>query len=206
MLFALNESIGRIGDLKLAKENPGLFDADSFHIHYAKNPIIMYVHVIAGMIFLLTGVYQLIPYFRNKNIQIHKIIEKVFLALSFVVSISAIILALFMPFGDKIESVSNLIFGLFILFSTIKAYTTIKQKKVIEHSNWVRRIFFISLSIATIRLIMIVTMILTDETVQEVMGRSFLIGFILHTLIIELGIITNSKKEKIQINPTANKA
>ncbi|MEL6557001.1 MAG: DUF2306 domain-containing protein [Bacteroidota bacterium] len=96
VLFALGESIGRIGDLTLAKDQPGLFAADSFHIHYANHAVIMYLHVIAGMVFLISGSYQLIPFFRIRNIKAHRLIGKVFLITSFFVSISAIVFAVFL--------------------------------------------------------------------------------------------------------------
>ena len=147
ILFALAESIGRIGDLQLAKTNPGIFDKESHDLHYANNSLVMYIHVMAGMIFLLTGAYQLIPYFRNTFIHIHKFVGKLFLLLSFIVSVSAIFIGVFAPFGDYLESISNVIFGAFILYATVKGYTTIRAKKIIEHSYWVRRIFFVSLSL-----------------------------------------------------------
>ncbi len=193
VLFALGESIGRLGDLNLAKQRPELFEEGSFHLHYAKHSLIMYIHVIAGMIFLLSGVYQLIPRFRKWNIGLHRVIGRVFLLISLIVSISAIVLGVFLPYGDWLESIANLIFGVFILIATIKSYTTIKAKKIVEHSNWVRRIFFVALSIATIRIIMIVNVLVTNETIQQVMGRSFLIGFILHALLTEIWISKNSK-------------
>ena len=148
----------------------------------------MYIQVIAGMIFLLTGSYQLIPYFRRKNMQTHRFVGKLFLLISFIVLISAIYIAIFTPFGNYLETISNLIFGTYILFSTVRAYTSIRARKVIEHSYWVRRIFFISLSIATIRLIMITGMVIYGQTVKEVIGLSFLFGFLLHFGVIELWI------------------
>ena len=196
ILFALGESIGRIGDLYLAKVNPNLFEPASHDLHYAKHSGIMYIHVIAGMIFLLTGSYQLIPYFRRKRIQTHRFIGKVFLFISLIVAISAISLAVLFPFGDIWETISNLIFGTYILYATVKGYTSIRAKKVIEHSYWVRRIFFISLSIATIRIIMIFGIVMNDQSVKEAMGISFLIGFLLHFGIIELWI-RNHRNKKI---------
>jgi len=194
ILFALGESIGRIGDLHLAKVNPNIFEPKSHDLHYAKNPVIMYIHVIAGMIFLLTGSYQLIPYFRRKSIRTHRFIGKVFLLISFIVSISAISIAVFIPFGNYLETISNLIFGTYILYATIKGYTSIRAKKVIEHSYWVRRIFFVSLSIATIRIIMILGIVLNGQSIKEIMGISFLLGFLLHFGIIELWIRNHKNK------------
>ncbi|WP_435577889.1 DUF2306 domain-containing protein [Gilvibacter sp.] len=195
ILFALGESIGRIGDLHLAKVNPEVFDPDSHDLHYAQNPVIMYIHVIAGIIFLLTGSYQLIPYFRRKRIQTHRFVGKVFLLISLIVSISAISLAVLFPFGDILETISNLIFGTYILYATIKGYTSIRAKKVIEHSYWVRRIFFISLSIATIRIIMILGIVVNGQSIKEVMGISFLLGFLLHFGVIELWIRNHRNKK-----------
>ncbi len=197
IIFAFGESIGRIGDLHLAKVRPDVFESGSHDLHYVKNPLTMYFHVILGMVFLITGSYQLIPYFRKKSIVIHRIIGKVFLSTSFILSLSGIYLGLFLPFGDTIETFTNLVFGLFILYSTIMAYSTIKKKKVIEHSYWVRRIFFISLSIATIRFVMISFMVFSEKSLQESMGISFLIGFLLHFIIIEMWIRTDKQKRSL---------
>ena len=198
VLFALGESIGRIGDLQLAKENPTIFKLGSHDLHYANNSLIMYIHIISGSILLLTGSHQLIPYFRNKYIHIHRFIGSVFLVLSLIVSSSAIIIAVFLPFGNYIETVSNVVFGTFILFATIKAYTTIKAKNIVEHSYWVRRIFFLSLSIATVRLIISLGIIVMNKSIKEVMGVSFLLAFLLHFIVIELWIKNDRNSRKIK--------
>ncbi len=127
----------------------------------------------------------------------HRFIGKLFLVISFIVSISALSIAILIPFGDVLETISNLIFGTYILYATVKGYTTIRAKKVIEHSYWVRRIFFLSLSIATIRLIMITGIVINGQSIKEVMGISFLLGFFLHFVVIELWI---QKQKKIRFN------
>lgn len=194
--FTLKESVGRLFDLGLSVKSPELFPEGSHHLHYAKNPAIMYIHVIAGIIFVLCGIHQLIPSIRRKNIRRHRAIGKIFLIISLIVSISALILAVFMPFGDKLESFTTLAFGLFLLFSSYKAYSEVRKGNIQNHSYWVRRVFFVSLSIATIRVIMIILMVNTGKSVQEVMGISFLIAFILHLIAVETWIFNHKRKLK----------
>jgi len=71
---------------------------------------LVYIHIIPGLIFLILGGYQLIPYFRKKNYKIHRFIGKIFLVLSAIIFSTAIVLALFYTFGDWIESIVTLIF------------------------------------------------------------------------------------------------
>ena len=196
VLFALGESIGRIGDLELAAAHPELFDEESYHLHYTAFPNLMYAHVVLGMLFLLCGAFQLTPYFRRNFIKAHRLIGKIFLITSLFVSSSAIIIAMFYPFGNYLESVATLVFGTYILFSTLKAYTLIRARKIIEHSYWVRRVFFVSLSIATIRGVMIFAIVFFDHSVKEAMGISFVIGFLIHFLLLELWISADRKKRR----------
>jgi uncharacterized membrane protein len=190
-------SIERILDLGLALNNPELFAPESYHIHYAQNALLMYVHVYGGIIFLVTGCYQLIPFFRKKYIEIHRLVGKLFLIISLLVSITALILGVYFPFGNLLESYTTFIFGMFLLYAVFKAYATIRRKNVLDHSYWVRRIFFVSLSIATIRGVMIANMAITGENIQEVMGRSFLIAFLVHATLVEWWIWAD-KKSKIE--------
>jgi uncharacterized membrane protein len=157
-------------------------------LHYKDHLILGYLHIIPGMLFLILGAHQIIPYFRNKNFPRHRLIGKVFLLLSALIFITAIVLSIFYPFGDWIETVVSTIFGSFLLYCTYKAYNTARNQQFNAHRNWVTRIYFVAIAVATIRGIIGLFLATTDATLQSIFGISFLLAFILHALLVEIWI------------------
>lgn len=188
MFFA---SISKIQDMIAVKKNSDLFDKTSIQFHYRTNQFVAYLHIIFGMLFLITGAYQLIPFFRNKYRHVHRFIGKLFLTISFFVSSSAIVMAIYFPFGDRIETATTLIFGGYLLTGTYYAYTNARNRNIIEHKKWVLRVYFVSLSIATIRIVAGIGIALTGNNLSDMLGISFAIAFLLHFVIVESWIRLN---------------
>jgi uncharacterized membrane protein len=185
MLFA---SISKICDMIAVKTNPDLFDKTSIQYHYRSNQFLAYLHIILGMFFLCTGAYQLIPFFRNKYRHFHRIVGRLFLTTSLLVSLSGIVMAVYHPFGNILETITTLIFGVYLLVGTYYAYTNAKNRNISEHRKWVLRVYFVSLSIATIRIVAAIGMGFTGKNLSEMLGISFVIAFLLHFIIVEIWI------------------
>ncbi|RIA09477.1 putative membrane protein DUF2306 [Flavobacteriaceae bacterium MAR_2010_72] len=168
--------------------NPELFSKNIIEYHYRDHLVLGYLHIIPGLLFLVLGGYQFIPYFRKKNYKIHRLIGKIFLSLSAFIFITAIILALFVPFGNWLETVVTVVFGSFLLFCVYKAYFSARNKKIKVHQNWVIRIYFISIAVSTIRGTIALFMIFGDDSLQSAFGKSFLIAFLVHLFFVELYI------------------
>lgn len=188
VLAMIAVSFLKMQQMILVNTNPNIFKPGSIELHYKFNQPLAYLHIVFGLIILITGAYQFIPALRNKFRKLHKSVGKIFLFSSFIVSISAIILALFFRYGNILESTSTLIFGLFILYGTIKAYQYAKQKNFIAHKKWVTRVYFVSLSIGTIRIIAALLMATSQFSLKDVLGISFLIAFCVHFIVVELWI------------------
>lgn len=188
MFFA---SISKIQDMIAVKNNSDLFDKASIQYHYRSNQFAAYLHIIFGMLFLVTGAYQLIPFFRDKYRHIHRFIGKLFLSISLLVSSSAIVLAIYFPFGNIIETVTTLIFGIYLLTGTYYAYTNARNRNIIEHKKWVLRVYFVSLSVATVRIVAGIGIALTGKNLSDMLGISFAIAFLLHFVIVESWIRLN---------------
>ncbi|WP_198029928.1 DUF2306 domain-containing protein [Christiangramia salexigens] len=196
-MFAIEESIARISDLFLVKEIPEVFPKNSIHLHYLNSWYLIFVHSVLGILFLLAGSYQLIPYFRNLYPNIHRFVGKIFLLAAILLAVTSILLAILNPFGNYIETAVTLVFGIYIIIGSFIAYRLAKEKKIIKHSYWVRRVFFIALSIASIRLFIGFNILIFNSTVKEAMGISFLEGFLLHFLLIELWIYLNRRQNRL---------
>ncbi|MEL6810290.1 MAG: DUF2306 domain-containing protein [Bacteroidota bacterium] len=176
--------------IKLHGMESGVFQfrENSIEFHYQGHILLGYVHIVPGILFLLLGGYQLIPYFRKKNYEVHRLVGKIFLLLSAVLFLTAMVLGLFYPFGDWLESAVTLIFGGYLLYATFMAYKKARQRDFRAHQNWVIRVYFVALSVSTIRGVIALFMTNGYQEMSEIFGLSFLIAFVLHFLLVELWI------------------
>lgn len=181
-------STEKLINLSLMSHPPDGHYPNKIDIHYKSHLALAYLHIIAGMLFLILGAHQLIPYFRSRNYPRHRLIGKIFLILSAIIFITAIILGAFYPFGDWLESTVTVIFGLFLLFCTYKAYITARGQQFNAHRNWVTRIYFVALAVSTIRGITALFLTTTDATMESIFGISFLFAFVLHAFFVEIWI------------------
>jgi len=157
-------------------------------LHYKNHILLAYLHIVPGMLFIVLGAHQLIPFFRNKNFPRHRLIGKLFLMVSTLIFFTAIVLGVFYPFGDWLESVVTVVFGVYLLFCTYKAYATARNQQFNAHRNWVTRVYFIALAVSTIRGIMALLLATNDTSMQSVFGISFLLAFVLHAFLVEVWI------------------
>jgi hypothetical protein len=83
------------------------------------------------------------------------------------------------------EVVTTLVFGSYLLICTWWAYHFARQRKIALHKEWVYRVYFVALAIATIRIVAGIGMTITGNSLKNMLGISFAIAFILHTVIVE---------------------
>lgn len=178
-------SVTKIQVMSTVRANPELFNQRSIEYHYRHHQLLSYLHIIAGMFFLLTGAYQLIPHLRKRYRRVHRVVGRLFLATSGVVAITALVMALFFPFGDSIETATTLVYGSFLLVGTYFVYAAARKRAFSRHKAWVLRVYFVALSIASIRIVAAVGMALTGTSLKEMLGISFAIAFTLHLLVVE---------------------
>jgi uncharacterized membrane protein len=187
-------SILKLVTLSQINVNPELFDSKGIEYHYKTHVVLGYFHIIPGILFLILGSYQFIPFFRNHYRKIHRLVGILFLLLSAVISITAIILALFVPYGNWLESSVTLVFGTYLLTGTYYSYHFARLKNFKEHQKWVTRVFFVALAVSTIRGFIALFTVFGNYTLKESFGISFLLAFILHFLMVEIWIRFLAKK------------
>ncbi len=186
ILILVYASIDKLLKLNLVATSPDSFGTNSIDYFYRDHVFLAYLHIIPGLLFLGLGGYQLIPFFRRKNYKIHRFVGKVFLLLSAIIFVTAIVLAVFVPFGDWLETITTIIFGIFLLYCVYKAYDTAISKKFILHRNWVIRIYFVALSVSTIRGIIALSDAVYGIPIKNSFGMAFLLAFIIHTIVVEI--------------------
>jgi uncharacterized membrane protein len=181
-------SLEKLINLSLVSSVPDGHVPQRIDLHYKDHLLLAYVHIVPGMLFLLLGAHQLIPYFRKRNYPRHRLIGKLFLILSAIIFSTAIVLGVVYPFGDYLESIVTVVFGIFLLFCTYRAYQSARGQQFIAHRNWVTRIYFIAIAVSTIRGLVALCIISGLGNMQSVFGLAFLIAFVIHTFLVELWI------------------
>ena len=193
VLILLWASFLKLYKLHKVTIHPELFSINSIEFHYLNHLLLGYLHIIPGIIFIALGSYQFIPYFRNKNRSLHRLAGKIFLILSAIISITAIALAVFVPFGNMLETITIFIFGIYLLYGTFKSFIYAKAKNFKLHQKWVIRVFFISIAVSSMRGIIALFMNFANYTLKEAFGISTLLAFILHLILVEIWITYLSK-------------
>ena len=161
-----------------------------FDTGFGRHPIITYLHILPGLLFMILGPLQFIPgviasYQRPSS----RWSRRVFLAAAWIVGLSA----LFMPFmiapiGGINEAAASMLFALLFLVSLGKTTWYQGNGNQRLYREWLIRAFAIGLAIATIRPIMGLFFAFSGLPPQVFFGTAFWIGFTLHAIVAETWI------------------
>lgn len=110
-----------------------------------------YTHVIGGGIALITGSFQFFPKLRNRNISLHRLLGRIYVIACILSGIAGLGIAFFST-GGYITKVGFLFLAVIWLYTTTRAYLTIKQKKVAAHKEWMIRSYTMTFAAVLLRL------------------------------------------------------
>jgi len=110
-----------------------------------------YTHITFGGISLLTGWSQFSKKIRAKNISFHRSLGKIYI-ISVLMSGSAAVYLSFFAIGGIISSAGFFLLGSLWLFSTLKAYLEIREKRTKFHRRWMIISYALCFAAVTLRL------------------------------------------------------
>ncbi|MDN5854959.1 MAG: DUF2306 domain-containing protein [Actinomycetia bacterium] len=148
-------------------------------------------HVVLGGLYLLWAPLQFVARIRDRHRAYHRRSGRVLIAVGLVVGVSALFLGLVIPFSGDPERVVIGVFGGMFLLALGLGAVRIRQGRIVEHREWMIRAFAIGLSVATMRLIFVPALMLTDPTDTQIVWLSvlaFTIAFTTHAVAAELWI------------------
>ena len=100
---------------------------------------------------MVLGPLQFVRSIRVRRPGVHRWIGRVFLVSGLIVGVTALVLGPQVAIGGANETAATLLFGSLFLFALIKAWLSIRRRKVAQHREWMIRAFAIGLAVATIR-------------------------------------------------------
>lgn len=152
-----------------------------FERRYAQYPVLAYLHIAPGLIYLLGAPLQLSARIRSRNIGLHRAMGRLIIPAGLVTGVFAIAVGLVMPFGEVAESLASTVFGLYFLVSLVLAYRAIRRGEVSLHRRWMIRAFAIGVGVGLIRIVVGVASAAGID-IESSFGAAFWIAFVLMTL------------------------
>lgn len=112
-----------------------------------------YFHVISGMIVLLIGPFQFLPFLRKKYLKLHRWIGKVYVfGILFIAAPTGLIMAFFAE-GGLWSTIAFSVMSILWFVTTLMALKKIKQRDIEGHRIWMMRSFALSFAAVTLRLL-----------------------------------------------------
>jgi uncharacterized membrane protein len=159
---------------------------DSYHRRYALHPVLAYVHILPGVVYLLGAPLQLSRRFRARNITMHRRIGRIVLPAGVTAGVFAILFGTLFAFGGLFEASATVVFGAYFVTALVIAFIAIKGGDVTRHRRWMIRAFAIGLAIATIRVWIGVFQGFGVLSFEDSFGVAFWLSFVSHALAAEL--------------------
>ncbi|HEU4321464.1 MAG TPA: DUF2306 domain-containing protein [Acidimicrobiia bacterium] len=149
-----------------------------FDRRYAENPVIAYLHIVPGAVYLLGAPFQLSRRFRQANLARHRSIGRVLLVAGALTGMMALVVGVVMPFGGFAETSASLVFGVYFLAALSFAYRAIRGGRERDHRRWMIRAFAVGVAVGMIRVVIGVGEAL-GIGIEESFGAAFWIAFVL---------------------------
>jgi uncharacterized membrane protein len=168
-----------------------------YHIRYLDVPYSMAIHIGAGVLFVLLGATQFIPWIRRKHIKVHRVIGWILVVSAITSGIFGMIATTLMkPMFVGIGQLSMYVFGSLFVFCIAMGVYRIKQKKILEHRRWMIRAFAIAVGIINTRAYVIGLLISGDPSFFEGEKLGWVLAFAWTTnlLLAELWIRLTPKR------------
>ena len=113
--------------------------------------IAFYTHIYLGGLALLTGWSQFSKKWRNKYLKTHRTLGKTYVISVFLSGLAGFYIALYAN-GGLTAKLGFGILAILWLLTTVKAFTAIKNKKIIEHQRWMIRSYALCFAAVTLRI------------------------------------------------------
>ncbi|NSL85964.1 DUF2306 domain-containing protein [Chitinophaga sp. Mgbs1] len=168
----------------LASFNPS--GGKPFDHGFTENPLLTFIHILPGAIFMLLGPLQFIPRLRSRFPAFHRTSGRIFIISAYITGISAVMMPFVMlPIGGINEAAASILFGCWFLLALSMAWYHILHQHTGLHREWMIRAFATGLAVSTVRPIIALFFGFSGLPPQVFFGTAFWIGFTLHLIIAE---------------------
>lgn len=113
--------------------------------------IMLFIHIIFGIAALVIGPFALFAKFREKNINRHKKIGRIYMIGIFLAGVSGLYLA-FYATGGWVAQLGFAFLSTLWLFTAFQALVKVKNKNIQDHQRWMIRNYSLTFAAVTLRI------------------------------------------------------
>ncbi len=199
LFLAFLTAIPILNSLFLAFQIPsGTLAEDSAHLGVA--PISLFVHVLAGLAFGITGPMQFVRALRNRFGALHRVSGRIFVLSGVVIGLSGLsILAQVVSQRTPMVDIARGLFGLALLVALAMALIAIRNRDFRRHRAWAIRSYAIGMGLGTVALVFIPLYIVTGQPpVGLTSDILFVVTWVMNMVVAEV-IIRRSSRSRLEV-------
>jgi uncharacterized membrane protein len=110
-----------------------------------------YFHVVLGGIALLIGWVGFIDKIRVKYLNFHRIMGRIYVFCFLITALTSILVS-YHAYGGLVSQLGFMSVGIIAVFTTIKGFSAIMNREIVEHRAWMRYSYACCLASVTLRL------------------------------------------------------
>lgn len=169
-------------------------DPDAFEARYVRHPLIAYLHIIPGLVYLLGAPFQLSRRFRDRHLNLHRQMGRVLLISGVLSGVFALAFGIPFPVGGAWQAAATAVFGSYFLVCLLLAYRAIRRRDVGQHRRWQVRAFAIGLGVGTIRIWVGLLAGLGVLAPWDAFAVAFWLAFLMHTIAAEVWLFWRGRR------------
>jgi uncharacterized membrane protein len=176
--------------IRLMKDLPNIANGTlppegEFDRRYAESPVLAYLHIIPGAVYLLGAPFQISRRFRSANYHRHRQMGRAVLTAGLLTGVMAIVVGVVMPFGGFAETSASTVFGFYFVIALFLAFRAIRSGRVSSHRRWMIRVFALGVGVGLIRVVIGLGEAL-GIGIAESFGAAFWIAFATMAIVAEI--------------------
>jgi uncharacterized membrane protein YozB (DUF420 family) len=118
---------------------------------YAAHPVLAYLHIAPGVVYLLGACLQLSRRFRTRHYAVHRRMGRVVAGCGLLSGVFVFVFAVPYAYGGLSESIAAAVFGSWYLAALVMAIRAIRRRDIVHHRRWMVRAFAVSVGVGVIR-------------------------------------------------------
>jgi uncharacterized membrane protein len=159
--------------------------------------IFFYTHISLGGVALLIGWSQFSEKFRKKNIQLHRMIGKIYVVSVLLSAIAGIYIGYFAT-GGMISQVGFISLGIIWFYTTLKAFLEIKKGRVEQHEKKMIYSYAACFAAVTLRLLLPLLIVFFNDFIPAYQVVAWLCW--IPNLLVAYFIILKKAKKKVALS------
>jgi uncharacterized membrane protein YozB (DUF420 family) len=163
----------------------GSLPADDFNTRYVQNPVIAYLHIVPGVVYVVLAPFQLARSLRRRQPEVHRTVGRVAAGAGLLSAVFAVVFGLFLPWGGLAEATAALVFGAYMGVALVLGVRAARRRDLTRHRQWMIRAFAVSLGVATIRVLLALGEEFDVVAFDDAFGVAFWVGLAINAAIAE---------------------